>query len=177
MCQRNCSSSPNSLSKYSNSTDVSPYAHCVFRAFDIRHNGVINFEVRYYIYRLCKPNPAASDSLNCTLKKGAERIDGKTRAAFSSKEIPVVKKNKNVQSCCNDFPSKSYPLHLEKKKPKQQTTAWQSIIKFDPFPFGRIVGFWDEDRPRRLCFLPERKKKQKNETRISNSPDLVQCQY
>ncbi|EFX83446.1 hypothetical protein DAPPUDRAFT_195155 [Daphnia pulex] len=24
--------------------DVSPYAHCVFRAFDIRHNGVINFE-------------------------------------------------------------------------------------------------------------------------------------
>ena len=27
-------------------TDVSPYAHCVFRAFDIRHNGVINFEVR-----------------------------------------------------------------------------------------------------------------------------------
>ncbi|KZS12889.1 putative a-type potassium channel modulatory protein [Daphnia magna] len=25
--------------------DVSPYAHCVFRAFDIRHNGVINFEV------------------------------------------------------------------------------------------------------------------------------------
>nr|CAH0111838.1 unnamed protein product [Daphnia galeata] len=24
--------------------NVSPYAHCVFRAFDIRHNGVINFE-------------------------------------------------------------------------------------------------------------------------------------
>lgn len=24
--------------------DVSSYAHCVFRAFDVRHNGVINFE-------------------------------------------------------------------------------------------------------------------------------------
>lgn len=176
MCQRNCSSSPNSLSKYSNSTDVSPYAHCVFRAFDIRHNGVINFEVRYYIYRLCKQNPTASDSLYCTLKKGGRADRRKNKGGAFLKEIPVVKKNKNVQSCCNDFPSKNYPLHLE-KNPKQLTTAWQSIIKFDPFPFGRIVGFWDEDRPRRLCFLPERKKKQKNETRISNSPDLVQCQY
>ena len=26
--------------------DVSPYAHCVFRAFDTQHNGIINFEVR-----------------------------------------------------------------------------------------------------------------------------------
>ena len=26
--------------------DVSPYAHCVFRAFDVKHSGVINFEVK-----------------------------------------------------------------------------------------------------------------------------------
>jgi hypothetical protein len=55
----------------------------------------------------------------------------------------------------------------KKKKPKQLTRAWQSIIKFDPFPFGRIVGFWDEDRPRRSCFPPrEKNKKTRQEFQI-----------
>jgi hypothetical protein len=82
---------------------------------------------------------------------------------LSSKKFQSLRKIKMSKVVAMISRQKATPSTLKKKKKKQLTTAWQSIIKFDPFPFGRIVGFWDEDRPRRSCFPPREKKKKKRD--------------